>query len=782
MQIYDHGNTNYTYNGDEEFTEFNLTGKVELNGEYSIEVWFPRDKEDKWKTVKIDNVIKCNTPIKDNQLFRIYDVDQDEEGITAYARHVFFDLQNYILMDVRPTSKSGQQALNSMLIGTPFNGSSNISTVNTAYFVRMNILQALTDDSQDNSFINRWGGERLVDNFKVEINSKVGQDRGVTLELGYNISSINVKTDIDSVVTRIIPEAYNGYLLEDNKPYVDSPLINKYAVVKSKVLKDEFSDLKLQSDCNEDETGYSTLEELRAAMKERCNKLFDEGLDKPVLTAEVEMDLLRESIEYKLKGYNELETIKIGDTIKCYFEPIGIELEERVVEIEWTLDQDDNVIYNKVVLGQAENNYLNTQSDITNRVENILSKNGVKAESIEGIINALNTKFQALRDIAHPSHVRALKFEDDVEGSPSYGCMVIGTSGFEIANKKDTNGDWIFRTFGTGKGFTADEIVAGVLTAITIISVDKSFELNLSESGAVKFKNNGNLALKIYNNLLEFYNWGSGNKYIGSLGSTTKNGDINGTPYIELWHDPVLSAISIGFRNKDTGMISPYIRLDKDKINNQNSPVEINQEVSMGDDFNMNGWKLYLNKKNYSDLYLGTSTLGWLWCNGGFKANGDIECNGNKKCIQKTENYGDVSFYATEDMDSYLTHTSPIGKEYKCTESKEKGIYKCIVKIPDIVKETINTDLEYRITINKLSFGDYKYKTYPSYFVVTSDKPLVFKWTLKGIRKGFEGELLENNIQKYEDKLKDKASTLYIYRKSREAGEQWNSYGECFEG
>lgn len=787
MQIYDHSNTNYSFNGDVEFLNHEFNGKLVLNGEYGVQVWFSYDDEERWKFVKEDNVIKCNTPVKDNQLFRIYEVEKDEEGITAYARHVFFDLSNYVLMDVRPTQKNGQQALNSMLIGTPFKGTSNISTVNTSYFVRMNILQALTDDSKDNSFVNRWGGERLYDNYNFEINSSIGEDRKVTLELGYNMSSINIKINTDDVVTRIIPEAYNGYLLEDDKPYVDSPLINKYAVIKSKVLKDEFADLKLKEDCNEGEVGYDTLEDLRKAMKQRCNELFEKGLDKPKMTASVDIESLKDSLDYKLKGYDKLETYKLGDAIGVYFEPLDINFTTRIVGMEWTLDQDDNVIITNLTLGEIKKNYFDNQSDVSSRVENILSANGVKAESIEGIINALNTKFQALRDIAHPSHVRAIKFEDDVVGSSTYGCMVIGTSGFEIADKKDSNGDWIFRTFGTGKGFTADEIVAGILTAILIQNVDGSFKLDLSKSGGCEFYNNNKLAIKIANNTMDFFASGNTNVNIGSLGSTRASNDgawdPDGLPYIEMWHNPDDSVIAIGYKDKNNGTIPPYIRFDKSLKYNKSAPIEVVESVCMRDCFDMNGHYFFIDKKRYPDLYLTSSTKGWLWCNGGFVASGDIECKGNKKCIQETKNFGDVSFYATEDMDSYLTYTSPIGEKYKCEETEYMSEYKCIIKIPKIVKETINTNLEYRVYINKLSFGDYKIKTYPSYFVVTSDKPLIFQYYIRGIRKGFENELLKNNMKKYEDKLSNRAKTLYTYRQSKKAARQWTeNYGECFEG
>lgn len=43
--------------------------------------------------------------------------------------------------------------------------------------------------------------------------------------------------------------------------------------------------------------------------------------------------------------------------------------------------------------------------------------------------------------------------------------MMLSGAGFMIASAKDDNGEWIWRTFGTGEGFTADEIVAGFISA-----------------------------------------------------------------------------------------------------------------------------------------------------------------------------------------------------------------------------------------------------------------------------------------------------------------------------
>lgn len=55
--------------------------------------------------------------------------------------------------------------------------------------------------------------------------------------------------------------------------------------------------------------------------------------------------------------------------------------------------------------------------------------------------------------------------------------MMLSGSGFAIANMKREDGSWNWRTFGTGKGFTADEINAGTLNAgqITILGTNQFF-------------------------------------------------------------------------------------------------------------------------------------------------------------------------------------------------------------------------------------------------------------------------------------------------------------------
>lgn len=395
-------------------------------------------------------------------------------SITAYARPLFFDLIDNVLLDIRPTLKNGEEALNIILEGTGFTGHSNISTINTSYYVRKNIVEAILGDDE-NSFLNRWGGEVLLDNFDIYINDKIGSDNGVRIEFGYNLNEIEEDINIEEVATRIIPTGYNGIMLDGSTPWVDSPLIKKYTKPKMRVIN--FDDVKVK-ESETDEDGFNTIEEARQELIKRCNKLYEEGIDKPSVNYKIDMINLANTTAYK--DYIKLVTVNEGDTVTCYIPGLDIDVKARVIDYEKDLITGE---YISLELGNVQDNFFNNQADLQNRVNSILNSNGtVKSDMLNGTINALNTKFKAQRDVAQPQQVRAMLFEDRVEGSPTFGCMCIGTMGFEIADSfKPGTEEWDFRTFGTGMGFVADCIVAGTLRAIVLESMDGSCRIDLGD-------------------------------------------------------------------------------------------------------------------------------------------------------------------------------------------------------------------------------------------------------------------------------------------------------------
>ena len=354
IEVYVSTNTNYKKNGDITLTPLSCYFEMGLDGISQIELTHEYDDLGRWEYLVNDNVIAAPTPYSDKQLFRLYKREKSDDEVTVYARHIFYDNLGNYLIDVRPTDKNGQQALDIMFSGTKFTAHSDITTVNTSYYVRKNIVEAIAGDDE-NSFINRWGGERLYDNYDVYIMRQIGSDKGVRAEFGHNLEAIEESVDDENVVTRIIPVAYNGYTLEGSEPWVDSPKIGSYAEVKGAVI--EFSNIKLQEDCSTGKTGYANLTELRAALVKACEDEYAKGIDEPTVNYNVNMVELANTVEYK--DYKQLETVEVGDTIYCRHKAIKIEVKARCIRIKWNCITKEN---EEVELGNFLENYFDKTS------------------------------------------------------------------------------------------------------------------------------------------------------------------------------------------------------------------------------------------------------------------------------------------------------------------------------------------------------------------------------------------------------------------------------------
>lgn len=466
IQIYKADNTAYDKNGDMSLTPSSASVHVILNGSWEANIEHPVDEDGRWRYIVEGAVVKMPS-FNGEQLFRIKKKEKSDSGVTATMEPIFYDAKDDCwLTDIRPTEKDGQQALD--IITAPnkkYTGRSNITVISTAYYEYMNLMEAINGNN-DNSFINRWGGEILFDNFTVIIDEQIGGDYGVDLRYGKNlpVDGLTDEVDIRDVVTRIYPKAYNGYTMSDDG-YVDSPLINHYPTVKCATMT--FEDVKMRADAQEDdeENGIvvcDTQGELDVALTEKCQDQYNGGVDKPKVTISADMVLLKDTEQYV--EYQMLEDVSLGDTIHCHNQHLDITTDARVVELEY------NSILKKVdsvVLGDFQYNFFDDVTSMVNRVESAIRPDGsVIGQQVQGIIDGVRAQLKAQSSIAQKQKIRATIFEDLDPESPTYGAMCLGTMGFEIASKRTADGrDWDWRTFGTGAGFYADFIVAGTMLA-----------------------------------------------------------------------------------------------------------------------------------------------------------------------------------------------------------------------------------------------------------------------------------------------------------------------------
>lgn len=480
--LYASDNENYSKNGDIAL----VPNVCEIDtSEWELTLNHPIDEEGRWKSIIEGAVIKVPSFLNNDQLFRIFKKEKSDDGVEVKANPIFFDSANdTMLIDVRPTDKNGQQALDILTQNTKYSGSSDIDNISTAYYQYKNLMEALMSDDE-NSFINRWGGEVLYDNFNVIINKNIGEDRGVQLLYGKNIpvDGLSEETSIETVVTRIYPKAYNGWTLSNNG-YVDSPLSNNYTpCVHGKVI--EFADVKMREDAQENDESNGiivcdTQEELDNILIQKCNEQFDAGIDKPAVTIKANMILLENTTEYE--EYKSLETVSLGDTIYCYHRKLEIETKARVTSLVYDCIRKKTI---SVVIGTDPYNYFSETSSVINAADKVIDKgnNTLMADKIAGIINLLNTSLRAQKDIVQKQDVRAILFEDLDKSSPTFGALCIGTQGIQIAKKRNaTDTDWQWGTAIDFQSINADYMITGILT-------DKNgkFYLNL-DTGELRMK------------------------------------------------------------------------------------------------------------------------------------------------------------------------------------------------------------------------------------------------------------------------------------------------------
>lgn len=291
-----------------------LNGCFELNFDYAV-------KGQNVEYLIVDNIIKVPYD-NSEQLFRIKKIKPSLNKINIYATHIFYDLSDNFLIDVRPTNKSAvnamQYLLDNAMYPTSFSVTGDVISDNTAFFIKKNIVEAIL--GADNCIVKRWGGEIERDNFNIIYHRERGKDRGVFIKHGKNIKEIELDIDFTTVATRIVPQGSNDLTLPEI--YVDSPIINTYRTPIVK--KIEFSDIAV----DEETTEIQAQERLReAAMKQ-----FEDGIDKPTISVKVDWLELSKMDEYKEK-YSNFEYVRLGDTVTV--QALGYEYKIRVITVEY---------------------------------------------------------------------------------------------------------------------------------------------------------------------------------------------------------------------------------------------------------------------------------------------------------------------------------------------------------------------------------------------------------------------------------------------------------------
>ena len=123
-------------------------------------------------------------------------------------------------------------------------------------------------------------------------------------------------------------------------------------------------------------------------------------------------------------------------------------------------------------------------------------------------------------------------------------------------------------------------------------------------------------------------------------------------------------------------------------------------------------------------------SLGFTNIYGALYVAGGLKVAGTKQAVRETENYGEKGVYC------YETPTPLFGDVGSGEIAADE---KCYVDIEDILKEMINTEIQYYVFLQKRGEGDlYVSECTADYFAVTGNPGLKFFWEIKVKQKDYE--------------------------------------------
>src|SRR5699024_2883815 len=298
---------------------------------------------------------------------------------------------------------------------------------------------------------------------------------------------------------------------------------------------------------------------------------------------------------------------------------------------------------------------------------------------------------------------------------------------------------------------------------------------DLHLSGDFTTYNQGNKAIHMTNNAIRFHNWlaAGENNAIGSIYGARREVSES-EPGLAIRHEQNSRLSLLYIRNENTGV---YIDFDKNDVlgNSSNYPIYVHQPTLFSDDIyisrgiNLDGHnRIYGGKGERANQMIlrvptapGTGlrlmdTVGnvlhvydpgasnrFYWNRSARFSNnlivrGNLSVDGSKNAVHKTKNYDRVAINAYETAE-YFNGDLGSGK------LDDSGI--CYVSIDDVFSETINTDVQYHVFLQKLGQGDIWIKERNHrYFVVEGTPGLKFSWELKAKRDGYEYDRLESPV------------------------------------
>lgn len=410
------------------------------------------------------------------QMYKVLSSTSEDSYVSYQAIHILFDeLKAYgYIRDRRLKQVKASTALEVVLQGSRWKvGTCDGSDLMTTNFYDVSRLEALS------KVINTWGldldyyltfdGSKISGRY-IRLVAKRGEDTGERFVYGSNALEVVAEIDKSEIYTRIIPRGRGEEKFDENGISKDT--------FGRRIRIDEVVWSKSKGDPIDKPLGQEYLELEEATKKFGYSdgtprtkvQVFDD-IETPDDLIKAGYDFLvnisRPLAQFKSKVFKKSRT-SVGDIVRIIRKDLDIYYMTRIFKVRRNLitknvevEFGDNLIQSQLDREKALKIDIESLKDKQKNMTLSFNDRVTKAMT-DAMFNQDGYNYELKQGNEYGLPAGYYSFDREIDDNPTR-VIYVGAGTMAIANSKKSNGDWNFRTFGTGDGFVADLLVAGMI-------------------------------------------------------------------------------------------------------------------------------------------------------------------------------------------------------------------------------------------------------------------------------------------------------------------------------
>lgn len=317
----------------------------ERNGAYELQMEYPIDGIHYSEIAQRSILFAKPTPYEDPQPFRVYRITKPLNGrVTVYAQHLSYDLSGIPVSPFTVNSVTGafSNFKTKAAVENPFTFWTD-KTTQAAFSVETPAsIRSLLGGSQG-SILDVYGGEYEFDRWTVRLWNQRGQDSGVTIRYGKNLTDLQQDENISNVATGVYPywksAGEDATLVELPEKIVNAPGTYNFTRVVPLDLSAQFDE-------------QPTVAQLRT----RAQKYVEgNNIGIPTVSLTIAFQPLDQTEEYKNLAL--LERVNLCDTVTVEYPELGVSAKAKCIRTVYDVLKGR---YARIELGDARANIADT--------------------------------------------------------------------------------------------------------------------------------------------------------------------------------------------------------------------------------------------------------------------------------------------------------------------------------------------------------------------------------------------------------------------------------------